>query len=89
MHEALDELHRHLAAYPDSYEAYCQSAICHLQVKEFQRAYDLTKKAVELDPEGEWAYRLQSIVFTENGEAKRALEAAKPLRKKLRTFRLR
>jgi len=75
--EALHELRQHLSAYPDSYDGYCQSAICHLQLKEFQRAFDLTKKAIELAPEGEWAYRVQSIVFSENGESKRALEAAR------------
>lgn len=75
--EAQHELRQHLAAYPDSYECYCQSAICHLQLKEYQQAYELTKKAVEIDPECEWAFRLQSMIFSENGETSRALDSAK------------
>lgn len=75
--EALNELRQHLAEYPDSYEGYCQSAACHLHLKEYQKGFDLTKKAIELDPQCEWAFRLQSMNFTENGETKRSLDAAK------------
>src|SRR5688572_20675032 len=75
--EALHELHRHISAYPDSYDAYCQTAICHFRLKEYQLALDMTKKAVEIDPESEWAYRLRSLIFSENGEAKRALDAVR------------
>jgi tetratricopeptide (TPR) repeat protein len=75
--EALHEFSQHLTAYPDDYHALCQSAFCFLRLKEYQRAYDSTKRAIEVSPETEWGYRLQSIIFTENREPKRALEAAK------------
>lgn len=74
--EALKELAADLAAYPGGYSSLCQSAFCHLQLGEFQRAYDLTKEALAADPEGEWAHRLQSLVFTATGDNKRACEAA-------------
>jgi tetratricopeptide (TPR) repeat protein len=75
--EAIHEINTHLALYPDSYPGLCNTALCHLHLNEFQSAYDQTKKAIASYPEGEWAYRLQSIIFLKNGEPKRALDAAK------------
>src|SRR5262249_35828764 len=74
--EALHELNLALAINPSNYNALCNAANCHLQLKEFQAALDRTKAAIEAEPEAEWAYRLRSMIFTENGEPKRALEAA-------------
>jgi tetratricopeptide (TPR) repeat protein len=75
--EAINELNVHLAHFPDSYMGLCNIAVCYLNLKDYQSAYDQTKKAIASEPEGEWAYRLQSIVFIANGEPKRALDAAK------------
>ena len=75
--EALHEFHQYLSGHPDNYHALCQAALCHISLKEHQQAYDTTKRAIEASPEDEWAYRLQSINFTENGEPRRALEAAR------------
>lgn len=75
--EALHELNQHLRNYPDDYYALCKTALCHYELKEFQLAYDASKRAIEADPDDEWGYRLQSSIFTENGERKRSLDAAK------------
>lgn len=75
--EALHELHQHLANYPSDYTALCQLALCHLNLKEFQQAFDFTKQAAEQAPDDDWVYRLQSAIFSENGERSRALEAAR------------
>jgi tetratricopeptide (TPR) repeat protein len=75
--EALHEYDQHLSGRVDDYHALCNSAFCYLKLKEYQSAYDRTKRAIEADPEGEWAYRLQSAIFAANGERKRALDAAK------------
>jgi len=58
------------------YNALCQKAVCHYELKEFQTGYDTTKAAISASPESEWAYRVQSLIFTKNGEHKRALQAA-------------
>src|SRR4051794_18674570 len=73
--EAIHEYNLHLASFPESYQAQCNIALCYLSLKEFQSAYDATKKAIEIDPEEEWAYRLQSAIFLENGEPQRGLDA--------------
>ncbi len=75
--EALHELNQHLANSPDDYYGLCQTALCYYELKEYQLAYDASKKAIEADPDGEWGYRLQSSIFTANGERKRSLDAAK------------
>jgi hypothetical protein len=48
--EALAELNADLARNPDDYYSLCQSAYCHHQLGEHQAAYDLSKKAVALEP---------------------------------------
>jgi tetratricopeptide (TPR) repeat protein len=75
--EALTELGPILAEDPGDYEALCQKALCHYHLGEYQAAYDTTKKAIENGPEFEWAYRIQSHVFSANGEINRALDAAR------------
>lgn len=75
--EALHEYSLHLAEFPDTYGALCYSALCHLELHEFQLALDMTKRAIEAAPEEEWAYRIRSSIFTENGEPSRALDEAK------------
>jgi len=75
--EALHEFNLSLAENPDEYHALCQSAVCYLRLLELQNAINLTKRAIEVSPEDEWAYRLQSLVLTENGENERALSVAK------------
>lgn len=74
--EALDVLREHLSVYTDDYGALCRMAVCHHALGEFQTAYDLTKRAIEAAPDGEWAYRIQSFIFASNGEHKRSLDAA-------------
>lgn len=74
--EALHELNLHLAEFPQSYYGLCESAMCRLELGEYQAAYDLTKDAIAVDPEEERAYRLQSIIFTKNGEGAKSLDAA-------------
>jgi tetratricopeptide (TPR) repeat protein len=51
--------------------------MCHYYLREYQAGYDTTKTAIENGPENEWAYRLQSHIFTDNGEGGRALDAAR------------
>jgi tetratricopeptide (TPR) repeat protein len=75
--EALHELNLAIAQDPTNYSALCQAANCHLKLREFQQALDRTKSAIENEPEAEWAFRLRSQIFTENGEPTRALEAAR------------
>lgn len=74
--EALSEIGSLLAVEPSNYEALCQKALCNYYLKEFQAGYDTTKTAIAASPESEWAYRLQSLIFTANGEHDRALTAA-------------
>lgn len=74
--EALDELQADLAEHPDDYYSLCQSSYCHLNLGEYQTAYDLSKKAVEASPDGEWAHRLQSSIYAATGDNIRAYEAA-------------
>lgn len=75
--EALHEFNQILASSPQDYFCLCSSAACHFYLGEYQTAYDTTKIAIESEPEEEWAYRLQVIIFTHNGEHDRALKAAR------------
>jgi len=75
--DALHEYNQHLAKFPDDYGASCNSALCHLELQEYQSAFDATARAIATEPEDEWAYRLQANIFIANGENKRALDAAK------------
>jgi Tfp pilus assembly protein PilF len=75
--EALTELGSILAEEPGNYNALCQKALCHFSLREYQVGYDTTKTAIESGPEFEWAYRIQSHIFSANGETNRALEAAR------------
>jgi len=75
--EALEVLREHLSNYTDDYAALCRMAICHYSLGEFQSAFDLTKRAIVSEPDEEWAYRIQSLVFASNGEHKRSLDAAR------------
>jgi tetratricopeptide (TPR) repeat protein len=74
--EAIHELDLHLAKYPGDYAPLCQASAAHAALGELQDALDRANQAVQSWPEGDWAYRLQSMIFTENGEFKRAYEAA-------------
>lgn len=48
-----------------------------MSLGELQTALDVTKRAIAVDPDDEWAYRLQSTIYSENGEPQRALDSAK------------
>lgn len=74
--EAVHELDLHLAKYPGDYVPLCQSAAAYAALGELQKALDRANQAVQSWPEGDWAYRLQSMIFTENGEFKRAFDSA-------------
>lgn len=74
--EALAELSADLARNPDDYYSLCQSAYCHHQLGEHQAAYDLTKKAVALEPDGEWGHRMQSSIFAATGDNRKAHASA-------------
>lgn len=74
--EALTELSADLARNPDDYYSLCQSSYCHHQLGEHQAAYDLSKKAVAIEPDGEWGHRLQSSIFAATGDNRRAHTSA-------------
>ena len=74
--EALRELRVYLSHFPNDYEALCQSALCHYEINELKSALRFSKKAISSEPELEWAYRLQSLIFRASGNNSKALEAA-------------
>ncbi len=74
--EAIVEIIKYLSASPDDYHALCQMAVCHYQLDELKSALEFTRKAVAAQPEIEWAYRLQSLIFAASGNNSKALELA-------------
>lgn len=74
--EAIAEIVKHLAVFPEDYDALCQMALCYYELSELKTALEFAKKAAAAEPELEWAYRLQSLIFRASGNNLKALEAA-------------
>jgi tetratricopeptide (TPR) repeat protein len=74
--EAVHQLHLYLSVYPNDYHTLCELARCYYELEELQTALDFTRKAIESDPETEWAYRLQSLIYRESHEYDKALQCA-------------
>ncbi|MDQ3713800.1 MAG: hypothetical protein M3388_16485 [Acidobacteriota bacterium] len=74
--EAIVEITKHLSSFPDDYYALCQMAFCRYELNELKPALEFTKKAIAAEPELEWAYRLQSLIFGASGNNSKALELA-------------
>lgn len=74
--EAIHELHKYLTFFPDDYNALCQISRCHYELGEFKDAMKFANKAIESEPEREWAFRLQSLIYRETAENDKALESA-------------
>jgi tetratricopeptide (TPR) repeat protein len=74
--EAIVEITRYLSAFPDDYNALCQIAFCHYELNELKPALKFTKNAIVADPELEWAYRIQSLIFGASGNNSKALKMA-------------
>ncbi len=74
--EALNELNAYLSYLPSDYFALCHTARCHYELDELKTALEFSKKAIASEPELEWAYRLQSLIFRASGNNSKALEFA-------------
>ena len=74
--EAIHELHKYLTYFSDDYHTLCQISRCHYELSEFKDAMKYVNRAIESNPENEWAYRLQSLIYHETGENDKSLVSA-------------
>jgi tetratricopeptide (TPR) repeat protein len=74
--EAARELAAVLARRPDHVRATCLAARAALALHDPEEALSLARHAVQLQPDGEWQYRLQSVALSQLGRHREATAAA-------------
>lgn len=74
--EALPEFYKFLSSQPENYLALCHISRCHYELNDLKTALKFANAAIAAGPEGEWAYRLKSIIFRASGNHQESLKAA-------------
>lgn len=74
--EAIHELHQFLRDSPQHYRALCLTAWCYFELDEQKNALDYTLRAIEANPQNEWAHRLRASIFRRQGKSREAMKAA-------------
>ena len=74
--EAITELNKFLSYFPENYDAFCKLSLCFYELNELNKSLEFSKNAIESNPLGEWAYRLQSIIYRASGNHQKSFVAA-------------
>ena len=74
--EAVPILTKVYAGNPQSFQAACLLAQCFYELNENEKALNFAEKAIEIEPENEWAHRLRSVALSELGRKKESLKSA-------------
>jgi tetratricopeptide (TPR) repeat protein len=74
--EAIKEAGMCLAIEPSHYRALCTISWSHYELGDHKKALEFAEKAIQTDPTQEWAYRLQSAVYSKKNKKKKRLNTA-------------
>ncbi len=74
--DSIIEATKCLAIEPQHYRALCNISRCHIELGDDEKSLQYAQKAIQADPTQEWAYRLQSIVYSKKNNKKKRLESA-------------
>ena len=66
--ESIKEAGMCLAIEPSHYQALCTISRAYYHLGEMEKALEFAGKAIETDPAQEWAYRLQSAVYSKKNK---------------------
>ena len=75
--EAIPVLTQALTQNPQNYQVICSISYCFSQLEENDKSLQYAEKAIAVDPEAEWGYRLKSIVYGRRRDRSNALEFAR------------